>query len=87
MGIGAWLIFGLLAGLVAHIFVPVKGTGGGCRGIVVTAVIGMAGAAVGGFVGTALGLGDVTGFDIRSFVLAVGGAILVLLAFRAISKK
>ena len=53
---------------------------------IVTAVIGMAGAAVGGFIGTALGLGDVNGFDLRSFVLAVAGAVIVLLAFRAISK-
>lgn len=87
MGIGSWLLFGLLAGLVAHIFVPVKGTGGGCRGIVVTAAIGMVGAAVGGFIGAALGLGDVTGFDLRSFILAVAGAILVLLVFRAISES
>lgn len=36
---------------------------------------------VGGFIITALGLGDVTGFNVRGFIIAVGGAILVLLLY------
>lgn len=84
MGIVSWLIFGFLAGLVAHLIVPVK-KGGGCGGIVLTAAIGMVGAVVGGFIGSALDLGRPSGFDLRSFVLAVIGAVLVLAVFRAIS--
>ncbi len=66
-------------------------TGGGPGGIgprrlVLTALLGMAGAIVGGFISTALGFGDVTGFNLRSIVIAAGGAILVIIAFRMLAK-
>ena len=52
---------------------------GGC---IVTMLVGIAGAFLGGFLGTLLGFGSFRGFDFRSLALAVGGAILVLLVLR-----
>jgi uncharacterized membrane protein YeaQ/YmgE (transglycosylase-associated protein family) len=78
MGLLSWIVFGLLAGIIAKFLMP--GPDGG--GIIVTIVLGVVGAVVGGFIGSALGLGDVTGFNVRSFIIAVGGAILVLLLYR-----
>ncbi|WP_155311124.1 GlsB/YeaQ/YmgE family stress response membrane protein [Desulfosarcina ovata] len=50
-------------------------------------LIGIAGAFVGGFIGSLLGLGTVTGFNIGSFLLAIGGALLLLVLYRVIKKK
>jgi uncharacterized membrane protein YeaQ/YmgE (transglycosylase-associated protein family) len=74
MGILLWVLFGLIAGAIARFLMPGK-TGGG---IIVTIILGIVGAAVGGFIGTQLGWGDISGFDIRSMLLAVGGGVLVL---------
>lgn len=90
MGIGSWIVFGLLAGLAAHAIVPGKNPGGcspGCGNIVVTAVIGIVGAVIGGYIGTALGLGDVQGFNLRSFLLAVAGSVTFLVVLKAIRGK
>jgi uncharacterized membrane protein YeaQ/YmgE (transglycosylase-associated protein family) len=78
MGIIAWIVFGLLAGWVAKLLMPGKDPGG----CIVTMLIGVAGAVLGGFIGTMLGWGGIEGFDLRSFLLAVGGAILLLLLYR-----
>lgn len=80
MGILSWIVFGLIAGILAKFLMP--GRDGG--GLIVTIILGIVGALVGGFIATALGLGDVTGFNIRSFIIAVGGAILVLIVYRRI---
>jgi len=55
-------------------------------GIIITILIGIAGAFVGGFIGSLLGLGTVTGFNIGSFLLAIAGAILLLVLYRFIKK-
>jgi uncharacterized membrane protein YeaQ/YmgE (transglycosylase-associated protein family) len=78
MGILSWIVFGLIAGILAKFFMP--GPDGG--GIIVTILLGIVGAVVGGFIGTALGLGDVTGFNFRSFIIAVVGGVLVLFVYR-----
>jgi uncharacterized membrane protein YeaQ/YmgE (transglycosylase-associated protein family) len=77
MGILLWALFGLIAGAIAKFVMPGK-VGGG---IILTIVLGIIGAVVGGFIGTQLGFGDVSGFDLRSMALAVGGGVLVLLIF------
>jgi uncharacterized membrane protein YeaQ/YmgE (transglycosylase-associated protein family) len=79
MGILSWLILGLIVGALAKLIMPGKDPGG----IIVTICIGIAGAFVGGFIGSLLGLGTVTGFNIGSFILAIGGAIILLLIYRA----
>lgn len=83
MGIIAWIVFGLLAGWVAKLLMPGKDPGG----CIVTMLIGVAGAVLGGFIGTALGWGGIEGFELRSFLLAVGGAILLLLLYRMFTRK
>jgi uncharacterized membrane protein YeaQ/YmgE (transglycosylase-associated protein family) len=82
MGILSWIILGLIVGVVAKFIMPGKDPGG----IFITIVLGIAGAFVGGFIGSALGFGSVTGFDIRSLLLAVGGAFLLLVIYRVIKK-
>jgi uncharacterized membrane protein YeaQ/YmgE (transglycosylase-associated protein family) len=78
MGILAWIVLGLVVGALAKWIMPGRDPGG----LLVTIGIGIAGAFVGGLLGTALGLGSVTGFDPRSLVIATGGAILLLFAHR-----
>ena len=78
MGIIAWIVFGLLAGWLAKMLMPGKDPGG----CIITMLIGVAGAILGGFIGTMLGWGGIEGFDLRSFLLAVGGSILLLALYR-----
>ncbi len=78
MGILAWIVLGLVAGALAKLIMP--GPQGG--GIILTTVLGIVGAIVGGLLGTyVFGFGNVSGFDLRSIVIAVGGALLVLFLY------
>jgi uncharacterized membrane protein YeaQ/YmgE (transglycosylase-associated protein family) len=83
MGLLSWLVLGLIAGLVAQLIVPGPSRGG-CTGLIVTIVVGLAGAVVGGFIGVQLGWGTVDSLDLRSIGLAIIGAILVLLVLQAL---
>lgn len=79
MGIISWIILGLIAGVLAKWIMPGKDPGG----VIVTILIGIAGAIVGGFIASLLGLGSVTGaFNLWSIVLAVLGALLLLWGYR-----
>lgn len=86
MGLLTWILIGLVAGFIAELILG-GGTGLGLRGIIITTLLGVAGAIVGGFVSVALGYGDVTGFNVRSLVIAVLGAIAVIVVFRAITSN
>jgi uncharacterized membrane protein YeaQ/YmgE (transglycosylase-associated protein family) len=78
MGILAWILFGLIAGALAKFIMPGR-QGGGC---ILTTLLGIVGALVGGFLGTRVfNFGDVSGFDLRSMGIAIGGALLVLLVY------
>src|SRR5262249_29838959 len=78
MGILSWIVLGLVAGILAKFLMP----GQGPAGFVVTILLGIAGALVGGYLGSQLlNIGDVTGFDLRSVALAVGGAVLLLVIY------
>jgi len=83
MGVLAWIVFGLIAGLIAKAIHPGKDPGGW----IITIIIGIVGAVVGGWAGMALGWGDVDGFNMRSFLLAVGGAIVLLMIWAAFSRR
>lgn len=83
MGFLAWIIFGLITGVIAKFLMP----GADPRGWIVTIALGIVGAVVGGWIGTQLGLGTVNGFTIHSFLLAVGGAILCLLVLRLVQRR
>ena len=74
MGIVSWIIFGAIAGYLAKFIMPGKKP----KGILITVVLGIGGAIIGGYIATALGIGDVTGFNVGSLVIAVGGAIVIL---------
>jgi uncharacterized membrane protein YeaQ/YmgE (transglycosylase-associated protein family) len=78
MGFLSWALFGLIAGLLAKFIMP--GRDGG--GLIATTLLGVVGAVLGGFAGTRLGWGSVTGFDLHSFGLAVGGGLVVLIVHR-----
>ena len=80
MGILSWIVFGLLAGVIAKYVMPGPDSGG----IVLTILLGVAGAVVGGFIGAQMGYGSVTGFDVRSLLIAIGGALVLLVGFRLV---
>jgi uncharacterized membrane protein YeaQ/YmgE (transglycosylase-associated protein family) len=79
MGIIAWIVLGAIAGFITNLIM------GGKEGVLATILLGIVGAVVGGFlIGTVLGLADVTGLNIESLVVAVIGAIVVVLVYRLI---
>jgi uncharacterized membrane protein YeaQ/YmgE (transglycosylase-associated protein family) len=82
MGLLSWLVLGLLVGVIAKFFMPGKDPGG----FVITIILGIAGAFVGGFISSRIGIGTVSGFDLRSLLIAVGGAILLLVIYRSFKK-
>jgi uncharacterized membrane protein YeaQ/YmgE (transglycosylase-associated protein family) len=83
VGLISWLLLGLLVGGAAKLLHPGRDPGG----LLVTMGIGMAGAFIGGYGGTLLGVGGVTGFDIRSLALATAGAVFLLIVLRVASRR
>ena len=80
MGILSWIILGLLVGALAKWIMPGNDPGG----IFITILIGIAGALVGGFLSSALGMGDVSGVNLGSIVIATLGALILLFGYRRI---
>lgn len=80
MGIISWIVVGLIAGLLGKLVMPGDDPGG----IIVTILIGMAGAVVGGLVVGLLGGSGATGFNIWSILVATLGAIILLAIYRAV---
>jgi len=78
MGILAWIILGLIAGVIAKLLMPGDDPGG----FFITILIGIAGALIGGAIASALGWGGVSGIDLGSIVVAVLGSILLLFVYR-----
>jgi uncharacterized membrane protein YeaQ/YmgE (transglycosylase-associated protein family) len=78
MGIIGWIVLGFLAGVIA------KGAG-----IVLTTLLGIGGALLGGFVASLLGAGDPIDefFDLSTWIAAIAGAMLILVAWRAIDDR
>lgn len=78
MSIIGWIILGLAAGAIAKAILP--GSQGG--GWLITLILGVVGALLGGFLGSVLfGVGLEGFFDITTWLLAIGGAIIVLLIY------
>ena len=82
MGIISWIVMGLIVGAFAKLIMPGKDPGG----FMVTILLGMAGAFVGGFMASFLGIGTYSGFNLGSFLVAAGGAVLLLFLYRAVKK-
>ncbi len=83
MGILTWIIFGAIVGIIAKWLMPGRDPGG----FIITILLGIAGGLVGGFIASALGLGDVTGFNLWSLIIAVLGAILLLFIYRQVQRR
>jgi uncharacterized membrane protein YeaQ/YmgE (transglycosylase-associated protein family) len=80
MGILTWIIVGLIAGALGKLIMPGDDPGG----IIVTIIIGIVGAFLGGFVFNLLGSSGVTGFNIWSIIVATVGAIILLAIYRVV---
>ncbi len=78
MGLLSWIGIGLLAGAVAKFVLPGRDPGG----CLLTIGIGIVGAVLGGFLATLLGYGGLSGFDVRSFIVATLGSLLFLILLR-----
>ena len=78
MGILSWIVVGLIAGALGKLIMPGDDPGG----FIVTTLIGMAGALVGGFVVSILGGVGATGFNIWSILVATLGAVILLAIYR-----
>lgn len=84
MGILGWIVFGLLAGLVARALTPGR-QGIGCFG---TLAVGVAGALLGGFLGEAVFDEEIDfGWDLKPFLLSVAGAVVLLLGLNALKRR
>jgi uncharacterized membrane protein YeaQ/YmgE (transglycosylase-associated protein family) len=84
MGIIGWIILGLIAGAIAKAILPGDDPGG----LIVTILIGIAGAIVGGLIASALDIGELGEFfDIGTWLIAIAGALLLLIAYRLMTRR
>lgn len=82
MGILAWIVLGVVAGFIASKLVNKSGSG-----LILDLVLGIVGAVVGGFLFNQFGAAGVTGFNIYSLLVAVIGAVVVLVIYHAIAGR
>ncbi|MBT2471786.1 GlsB/YeaQ/YmgE family stress response membrane protein [Streptomyces sp. ISL-66] len=80
MGIIAWIVIGLLAGIIAKMLMPGKDPGG----IIITMLIGIAGALLGGWLGKVIfGVDSVDGFfELSTWIAAIVGSLILLGVYR-----
>ena len=84
MGIIAWILLGLFAGAIARTLIPGRTEPGGCIG---TTAVGILGALLGGFIASALDVGEIDEFfDLGTWLIAIGGSVLLLLIIRALAR-
>jgi len=85
LGIIGWVVLGLLAGLLAKAIMPGAERGG----LIVTTLLGIGGALLGGFLATALGFGDPIDefFDLSTWLAAVSGALAILFVWNAVDNR
>jgi len=82
MTILAWIVFGLIAGFVARLLMNRNG-----EGFLGDILLGIVGSVVGGFIALLFGTQGVTGFNLWSFLVAVGGAVVVLAIYHAVIRR
>ncbi len=83
MGIIAWIVLGLIAGVLAKLILPGDDPGG----IIVTIIIGIVGGLLGGFIANLLGFGGVTGLNVGSILWAILGSIILLAIYRVVANR
>lgn len=84
MGILGWIVLGLIAGAIAKLILPGKQGGGW----IITLILGVVGALLGGWIGSMIfGVGIEEFWDLSTWLLAIGGAIIVLLIWGLVTKN
>ncbi len=83
MSILAWIVVGLIAGVLGKLIMPGDDPGG----FIVTILLGIVGAFVGGFVVSLFGGIGVTGFNIWTILVATLGAVMLLAAYRLVARR
>ena len=80
LGVLGWIVFGLIVGVIAKVLMPGRDPGG----FIVTVLLGIAGAVLGGLVGRALGFYGPN--EAAGFVMSILGAILLLILYRKLRR-
>ena len=84
MGIIGWIVLGLVAGIIAKAIMPGDDPGG----LIVTTLIGIVGAVIGGAIASALNVGDLDSFfDLGTWLIAIAGSLLLLAVYRALTGR
>lgn len=83
MSLLVWIVFGGLAGWVASMFAGTNAT----QGMLGNIVVGILGAILGGWIMSSLGYGDINGFNLYSFIIAVLGSVILLFIWKALSGR
>jgi len=85
MGIIGWILLGIVGGVIAKALLPGSDPGG----FIVTVLIGIVGALLGGFLARALGFGDPIDefFDVSTWLAAIIGAMILLVIYRAVTGR
>jgi uncharacterized membrane protein YeaQ/YmgE (transglycosylase-associated protein family) len=81
MGILSWIVFGLVVGIIAKLLMPGRDPGG----FIVTILLGIAGALLGGFIGRAMGFYGPN--QPAGWLMSIGGAIVLLLLYRLVAGR
>ncbi|MFF3728124.1 GlsB/YeaQ/YmgE family stress response membrane protein [Streptomyces erythrochromogenes] len=84
MGIIAWILIGLLAGIIAKLLLPGKDPGG----LIITTLIGIAGGLLGGWLGKIIfGVESIDGFfDLSTWIAAIVGSLILLILYRLLTR-
>ena len=83
MGFLSWILFGLIVGALAKFLMPGKDPGG----IFITIIIGIVGSLIGGFIASAFGFAHAAEWSWPSVLIAIGGAVVLLAAYRAFKSR